>query len=137
MILPETPEPKKKIENEQQDDHVEGDVNNGNGNGNGNGNPNVNNGGSGWFNPLVREDGERVFHISNYPPRYQVKYASCTLMDGVLTWWNSYKRTFEVDDACAMTWKALMKLMTKVFCPRNEIQKMETKLWNLKVKSND
>ncbi|GJT22521.1 putative reverse transcriptase domain-containing protein [Tanacetum coccineum] len=36
------PETKAKIKNEQQDDHVEGDVNNGNGNGIGNRNPNVN-----------------------------------------------------------------------------------------------
>ena len=30
-----------------------------------------------------------------------------------------------------------MKLMTEVYCPRNEIQKMETELWHLAVKSND
>ncbi|GJX44828.1 putative reverse transcriptase domain-containing protein [Tanacetum coccineum] len=30
-----------------------------------------------------------------------------------------------------------MKLMTEVYCPRNEIQKMETELWNLTVKGND
>ncbi|GJY81511.1 putative reverse transcriptase domain-containing protein [Tanacetum coccineum] len=28
-------------------------------------------------------------------------------------------------------------LMTEVYCPRNEIQKMETELWNLTVKGND
>ncbi|GKF42409.1 reverse transcriptase domain-containing protein, partial [Tanacetum coccineum] len=27
--------------------------------------------------------------------------------------------------------------MTEVYCPRNEIQKMETELWNLSVKNND
>ncbi|GKA87721.1 putative reverse transcriptase domain-containing protein [Tanacetum coccineum] len=58
---------------------------------------------------------ETVFHISNFPPRYQVKYATCTLLDGALTWWNSHKRTIGVDDAYAMTWKALMKLMTERF----------------------
>ncbi|GJY13833.1 hypothetical protein Tco_0383142, partial [Tanacetum coccineum] len=31
----------------------------------------------------------------------------------------------------------LMKLMAKVYCPRNEIQKMESELWNLTVKNND
>ncbi|GJX81539.1 putative reverse transcriptase domain-containing protein [Tanacetum coccineum] len=56
-----------------------------------------------------------VFHISNCPPRYQVEYASYTLMDGALTWWNSHKRTVGVDDAYAMMWKALMKLMTERF----------------------
>ncbi|GKB21504.1 putative reverse transcriptase domain-containing protein [Tanacetum coccineum] len=80
---------------------------------------------------------ETMFYISNCPPRYQVKYASCTLMDGAFTWWNSHKRIVGVDAACAMTWKSLVKLMTEVYYPRNEIQKMETKLWNLTVKNND
>nr|GEX19460.1 putative reverse transcriptase domain-containing protein [Tanacetum cinerariifolium] len=31
----------------------------------------------------------------------------------------------------------LMKLMTKVYCPRIKIQKMETELWKLSVKNND
>ncbi|GJX92461.1 hypothetical protein Tco_0345787 [Tanacetum coccineum] len=31
----------------------------------------------------------------------------------------------------------LMKLMTEVYCPRNEIQKMETELWNLTMKGNN
>ncbi|GKB75438.1 putative reverse transcriptase domain-containing protein [Tanacetum coccineum] len=53
-----------------------------------------------WFEKM-----ETVFHISNYPPKYQVK--------------------------------AMMKLMTEVYCQRNEIQKMETKLWNLTMKNND
>ncbi|GKD17545.1 putative reverse transcriptase domain-containing protein [Tanacetum coccineum] len=30
-----------------------------------------------------------------------------------------------------------MRLITEVYCPRNEIQKMETELWNLTVKGND
>ncbi|GKF53696.1 hypothetical protein Tco_0160606 [Tanacetum coccineum] len=55
-----------------------------------------------------------MFHISNCPPRYQVKYASCTLLDGALTWWNSHKRIVGVDVAYVMTWKALMKLMTEM-----------------------
>ncbi|GJS19414.1 putative reverse transcriptase domain-containing protein [Tanacetum coccineum] len=33
--------------------------------------------------------------------------------------------------------RELLKLMTKVYCLRNEIQKMETELWNLSVKNND
>ncbi|GKD10137.1 hypothetical protein Tco_1189822, partial [Tanacetum coccineum] len=40
-------------------------------------------------------------------------------------------RIVGVDATYAMTWKALVKLMTEVYCPRNEIQKMETDLWNL------
>ncbi|GJX74139.1 putative reverse transcriptase domain-containing protein [Tanacetum coccineum] len=85
-----------------------------------------------WFEKM-----EIVFNISNCPPKYQVKYATCTLQDGALTWWNSHKRAIGVDAAYAMNWAALMRLMTEVYCPRNEIQKMETELWNMTVKGND
>ncbi|GKB27469.1 putative reverse transcriptase domain-containing protein [Tanacetum coccineum] len=71
---------------------------------------------------------ETVFNISNCPSKYQVKYAICTLHDSALTWWNSHKRTIGVDAAYAMNWAGLMRLMTEVYCPRNEIQKMETEL---------
>ncbi|GJY87755.1 putative reverse transcriptase domain-containing protein [Tanacetum coccineum] len=46
-------------------------------------------------------------------------------------------RTIRTDAAYALSWRELMKLMTEVYCPRNEIQKMETELWNLSVKNND
>ncbi|GJZ47864.1 reverse transcriptase domain-containing protein [Tanacetum coccineum] len=63
----------------------------------------------------------------------------CTYQDfmNALTWWNSHKRTIRTEAAFAMSWGELMKLMTEVYCPRNEIQKMETELWNLTVKNND
>nr|GEV08513.1 putative reverse transcriptase domain-containing protein [Tanacetum cinerariifolium] len=54
-----------------------------------------------------------VCHISNCPQKYQVKYASCTLQNSALTWWNSHKRTVGTDVVYAMTWKALMMLMTE------------------------
>ncbi|GJW18533.1 putative reverse transcriptase domain-containing protein [Tanacetum coccineum] len=85
-----------------------------------------------WFEKM-----ETVFNISNCPSKYQVKYATCTLQDSALTWWNTHKRTIGVDAAYAMKWAGLMRLMTEVYCPRNEIQKMETELWNLTVKGND
>nr|GEU51470.1 hypothetical protein [Tanacetum cinerariifolium] len=85
-----------------------------------------------WFEKI-----KIVFNISNCPPKYQVKYATCTLQDSALTSWNSHKRTISVDAAYAMKWAGLMKLMTEVYCLRKEIQKMETKLWNLTVKGND
>ncbi|GJZ96956.1 putative reverse transcriptase domain-containing protein [Tanacetum coccineum] len=85
-----------------------------------------------WFEKM-----ETVFHISNCPEKSQVKYATCTLLNSALTWWNSHKRTIGTEAAFAMSWRELMKLMTEVYCPRNEIQKMETELWNLTVKNND
>ncbi|GJS29207.1 reverse transcriptase domain-containing protein [Tanacetum coccineum] len=85
-----------------------------------------------WFEKM-----ETVFHISNYPEKYQVKYATCTLLNSALTWWNSHKRTVGTNVAFSMSWRELMKLMAEVYCLRNEIQKMESGLWNLTVKNND
>nr|GEX77337.1 reverse transcriptase domain-containing protein [Tanacetum cinerariifolium] len=47
------------------------------------------------------------------------------------------QRTIGVDVAYVTKWAGLMKLITEVYCPRNEIQKIETELWNLTVKGND
>ncbi|GJU06360.1 putative reverse transcriptase domain-containing protein [Tanacetum coccineum] len=61
-----------------------------------------------WFEKM-----ETVFHISNCPQKYQVKYATCTVLNSALTWWNSHKRTIRVDTAYTMKWTELMKLMTE------------------------
>ncbi|GJZ05356.1 hypothetical protein Tco_0538631 [Tanacetum coccineum] len=76
-----------------------------------------------WFEKI-----ETLFHTSNCPERYQVKYATFTLLNSTLTWWNSHKRTIGTEAAFFMSWRELMKLMTEVYCPRNDIQKMETEL---------
>ncbi|GKC61951.1 putative reverse transcriptase domain-containing protein [Tanacetum coccineum] len=85
-----------------------------------------------WFEKM-----ETVFYISNYPEKYQVKYATCTQLNSALTWWNSHKRTIGSEATFSMSWRELMNLMVEVYCPRNEIQKMESELWNLSVKNND
>ncbi|GKC82392.1 putative reverse transcriptase domain-containing protein [Tanacetum coccineum] len=45
--------------------------------------------------------------------KYQVKYATCTLLNSALTWWNSHKRIIEIEAAYVMSWVELIKLMTK------------------------
>ncbi|GJX72072.1 hypothetical protein Tco_0309243 [Tanacetum coccineum] len=50
-----------------------------------------------WFEKM-----ETVFNISNCPSKYQVKYATCTLQDSALNWWNSHQRKIGVDAAYAM-----------------------------------
>nr|GEZ63310.1 hypothetical protein [Tanacetum cinerariifolium] len=79
-----------------------------------------------WFQKM-----EIVFHINNCPEKYQVKYATCTLLNSALTWWNSHKRTIGVDAAFSILWRELMKLMAEVYCLRTKVQKMESELWNL------
>ncbi|GJW82082.1 putative reverse transcriptase domain-containing protein [Tanacetum coccineum] len=120
-------------------DEGEQEVNGNGGNGNGvNRNGGHGNGGNGngvfrltrWFKKM-----ETVFHISNCPEKYQVKYATCTLLNSALNWWNSHKRTIGIEAAYAMSWAELMKLMTEVrfqelvlLCTRmvlNEEEKVE------------
>ncbi|GJQ99615.1 putative reverse transcriptase domain-containing protein [Tanacetum coccineum] len=67
----------------------------------------------------------------------QIKFSTCTLLAGALTWWNSNVMTVSYDVAYAMTWADLRKKMTDKYCPRNEIKKLEAELWNLKVNGTD
>ncbi|GJS72368.1 putative reverse transcriptase domain-containing protein [Tanacetum coccineum] len=65
-----------------------------------------------------------------------VKFATCTLLEAALTWWNGQIRTLG-PEAYAMTWEVLKKKMTDKYCPQGEIKKLEIEPWNLKVKGND
>nr|GEZ54097.1 putative reverse transcriptase domain-containing protein [Tanacetum cinerariifolium] len=53
---------------------------------------------------------ESVFNISGCAIENQVKFATCTLLDAALTWWNSQIRTLG-PEAYAMTWEVLKKNM--------------------------
>ncbi|GJT92005.1 reverse transcriptase domain-containing protein [Tanacetum coccineum] len=85
-----------------------------------------------WFERI-----ETVFRISNCSMENQTKFSTCTLLASALTWWNSHVMTIGHDVAYVMTWTDLRKNMTDKYCPRNEMKKLETELWNLKVKGTD
>ncbi|GJR79502.1 hypothetical protein Tco_0150287 [Tanacetum coccineum] len=59
-----------------------------------------------WFEKM-----ESVFSISNCPATSQVKFATCTLQDDALTWWNAHVKTTTTEAAHAMTWAALKKMI--------------------------
>ncbi|GJX60561.1 putative reverse transcriptase domain-containing protein [Tanacetum coccineum] len=85
-----------------------------------------------WFEKM-----ESVFGISNCTSSCQVKFATCTLQDDALTWWNAHVKTTTPKAAHTMPWATLKKMMTDKYCPRGEIKKIETEMWNLKVKGTD
>ncbi|GKF07750.1 reverse transcriptase domain-containing protein, partial [Tanacetum coccineum] len=85
-----------------------------------------------WFERM-----ETIFHISNCFVENQIKFSTCTLLAGALTWWNSHVMTVSHDVAYAITWADLRKKMTDKYCLRNEMKKLKTELWNLKVKGTD
>ncbi|GKB03467.1 reverse transcriptase domain-containing protein [Tanacetum coccineum] len=78
-----------------------------------------------------------VFRISNCSVENRIKFSTCTLLAGALTWWNSHVRIVGHDVAYAMIWTDLRKKMTDKYCLRNEMKKLEAELWNLKVKGTE
>ncbi|GKA34058.1 putative reverse transcriptase domain-containing protein [Tanacetum coccineum] len=60
-----------------------------------------------WFERM-----ETVFRISNCSVENQIKFSTCTLLAGALTWWNSHVMTVTHDVAYSMTWVDLRKKMT-------------------------
>ncbi|GJR02258.1 putative reverse transcriptase domain-containing protein [Tanacetum coccineum] len=117
-----------------------GNGNGGNGNG-GNGNGNGNRGGNGYnFRGFVPA---RECTYQDFLKCQPLNFNETEGVVGLTLWFekmetcNSYKRTIRIEAAYATSWAELMKLMKEVYCPRNEVQKMETELWNLVVKEND
>ncbi|GJU20277.1 reverse transcriptase domain-containing protein [Tanacetum coccineum] len=85
-----------------------------------------------WF-----EQTESVFSRSNCAEENKVTFATGTLTDDALSWWNSYAQPIGIDQANQITWTELKRLLTNKYCPRTEVKKMEDKFYNLVVKGND
>nr|GEU39235.1 putative reverse transcriptase domain-containing protein [Tanacetum cinerariifolium] len=78
-----------------------------------------------WFKKM-----ESIFRMSNCAIECQVKYVTYTLLDGALAWWNSHVKMVGIDAANDISWKDLIKMMIKVYSPRNKIQKLENDYGN-------
>ncbi|GJT71437.1 reverse transcriptase domain-containing protein [Tanacetum coccineum] len=85
-----------------------------------------------WF-----ERTESVFSRSKGVEEDRVTFATGTLTDDALSWWNSYAQPIGIDQANQITWTKLKKLLTNKYCPRTEVKKIEDKFYNLVVKGND
>ncbi|KAJ0908803.1 putative transcription factor interactor and regulator CCHC(Zn) family [Helianthus annuus] len=81
-----------------------------------------------WF-----EKAESVFAMCNYPAGDRVKYATGTLVDGALTWWNAQVQLLGIEAANATTWDDFKELIREEYCPRDEIQKLENEYYDLKM----
>ncbi|GJY87884.1 putative nucleotidyltransferase, ribonuclease H [Tanacetum coccineum] len=83
-----------------------------------------------------------LFHNDPYMKVMQaydaiITFATGTLTDDALSWWNAYAQPMGVDQANQITWTELKRLLTNKYCPRTEVRKMEDELYNLTVKGND
>nr|GEV99977.1 reverse transcriptase domain-containing protein [Tanacetum cinerariifolium] len=85
-----------------------------------------------WF-----EQTELVFSRSNCTENYRVKFATGTLTEDALSWWNSYAKPIGIEQANKIAWSELKRLFTNKYCHRTEVKKIEDKFYNLIVKGND
>ncbi|GJT36548.1 putative reverse transcriptase domain-containing protein [Tanacetum coccineum] len=128
-------EAENQIQNGSDDDNGNGgnrDGENGNGeNGNGgNGNPNKNGRGD---RPVARE-----CTYQDFMKCQPLNFKGTEGVVGLIRWFEKMETVFHISNCPEKSRvKELMKLVTKVYCPRNGIQKKETELWNLTIKNND
>ncbi|GKE24587.1 reverse transcriptase domain-containing protein [Tanacetum coccineum] len=80
---------------------------------------------------------ELVFSRSNYTEDNKVKFSTGTLTENALSWWNSFAQPIGIEEAYKITWSELKRLLTKKYCPRTEVKKMEDEFYNLTIKGND
>nr|GEV02042.1 reverse transcriptase domain-containing protein [Tanacetum cinerariifolium] len=85
-----------------------------------------------WF-----ERTETVFSRSNCTEENKVTFATGTLTNDALSWWNTYAQPIGIEQANKITWTELKRLLTNKYCPRTEIKKMEDEFYDLTVKGND
>ncbi|GJW12209.1 reverse transcriptase domain-containing protein [Tanacetum coccineum] len=80
---------------------------------------------------------ESVFSRSKCAEEDRVTFATGTLTDDALSWWNAYAQLIRIEQANKITWIELKRLLTNKYCPRTEVKKMEDEFYNLVVKGND
>ncbi|GKB99847.1 reverse transcriptase domain-containing protein, partial [Tanacetum coccineum] len=82
-----------------------------------------------WFKQT-----ESVFSRSNNTEDCKVKFATGTLTEEALSWWNSFAQPIGIKEAYKITWVEFKKLLIKKYCPRTEVKKTEDKFYHLTVK---
>nr|GEX35416.1 reverse transcriptase domain-containing protein [Tanacetum cinerariifolium] len=66
------------------------------------------------------ERSESVFLITKSDKNDKVKYATITLLDEALSWWNSVAQYIGIENAYKTPWVELKKMMIKQYYPRSE-----------------
>ncbi|GJZ43757.1 putative reverse transcriptase domain-containing protein [Tanacetum coccineum] len=85
-----------------------------------------------WF-----ERTESVFSRSNCTEDCKVKFATGTLTEEALSWWNYFAQPIGIEEAYKITWVEFNKLLIKKYYPRTKVQKMEDEFYHLTVKGNN
>ncbi|GJV51391.1 putative reverse transcriptase domain-containing protein [Tanacetum coccineum] len=76
---------------------------------------------------------ENVIDNSGCAENQKVRYATSSLVNKALTWWNTQCQARGRVAAMAMSWNDFKALMVEEFCPSNEMEKLENEFWNHKM----
>ncbi|GJV00265.1 hypothetical protein Tco_1329535 [Tanacetum coccineum] len=61
-----------------------------------------------------------MFSHSNCTEDCKVKFATGTLTEEALSWWNSFAQPIGIEEAYKITWVEFKKLLIKKYCPRTD-----------------
>ncbi|GJX78892.1 putative reverse transcriptase domain-containing protein [Tanacetum coccineum] len=86
--------------------------------------------------PVARQCSYKEF-MSCQPINFKVKFATGTLTEEALSWWNYFAQPIGIEEAYKITWVEFKKLLIKKYCPRTEVQKMGDEFYHLTVKGSD
>ncbi|GJY12612.1 putative reverse transcriptase domain-containing protein [Tanacetum coccineum] len=76
---------------------------------------------------------ENVIDNSGCAENQKVRYATSSLVNKALTWWNTQCQARGRVAAMALSWNDFKALMVEEFCPSNEMEKLENEFWNHKM----
>lgn len=85
-----------------------------------------------WFERI-----ETVFQKSSYNDDMKVTFATGTLMQDALSWWNATVHTMGTTTTYQLTWVEFKAKILKKYSPRSELRKLEDEFHQLKVKGVD
>ncbi|GKE44772.1 reverse transcriptase domain-containing protein [Tanacetum coccineum] len=72
-----------------------------------------------------------------FPALRLLKFATGTLTEEALSWWNSFAQPIGIEEAYKILWFEFKNLLIKKYCLRTEVKKMEDEFYNLAIKGND
>ncbi|GJZ96099.1 reverse transcriptase domain-containing protein [Tanacetum coccineum] len=85
-----------------------------------------------WF-----EQTESVFLRSRCAKENKVTFATGTLTDDALSWWNAHAQPMGIKQANQIIWTELKRLLTNKYYPRTKIKKIEDEFYGLIVNGSD
>nr|GFA76372.1 reverse transcriptase domain-containing protein [Tanacetum cinerariifolium] len=70
-----------------------------------------------------------VFSCSKCAKEDRVTFATSTLTNDALSWWNAYVQPIGIEQVNEIAWTKLKRLLSNKYYPRTEIKKMEDEFY--------